>query len=240
MRNVSMKFTLIELLIVIAIIAILAGMLLPALNRSREKARAVNCLSRLKTQGTFLQIYLDTYNGVFCYYSTVPGREVPAWSVSMLGRQMDTAAGFKAHQEYFCPSLPKSWTDSPINYTFGYCNADGTNYALPTSYRTQESSGGGSAKSVNYKHIRNTSSFPCFADAVNGTKASPAGQATIVVSNLTPKGFSAHHAGRGNLVFADGHTAALLPREFAKIIRDIWGDGAMSIYCFEGSIWKPF
>src|SRR5947209_3802088 len=55
-------FTLVELLVVVAIIGILAALLLPVLSKGKKKAVQVNCISNEHQVGTALQMFADDNN----------------------------------------------------------------------------------------------------------------------------------------------------------------------------------
>ena len=61
-RRASAAFTLVELLVVVAIIGILAGLLLPALSRAREKARAARVQAELYGIGLALDMYSSDHD----------------------------------------------------------------------------------------------------------------------------------------------------------------------------------
>lgn len=98
-------FTLIELLVVISIIAILAAILLPVLNKTRERARSINCTGNLKSIGQAVVLYASDYEqsipyGIHADRSTATSNmchQVKMWAEPLY----DYMRGLKIT---FCPS----------------------------------------------------------------------------------------------------------------------------------------
>lgn len=99
-------FTLIELLIVIAIIAILASLLLPVLNKARSKAQSTTCLSQLKQLGTQTILYCDDYDG-FIYDCTNAYLTTGNWP-SYITNYMYKTKDYGKNPLLKCPSFQSS------------------------------------------------------------------------------------------------------------------------------------
>jgi prepilin-type N-terminal cleavage/methylation domain-containing protein/prepilin-type processing-associated H-X9-DG protein len=71
--RVGRGFTLVELLVVIGIISVLVAVLLPALQKARESATSVACLSNLHQMSVFHALYTQESHGyVMPYYQSFP------------------------------------------------------------------------------------------------------------------------------------------------------------------------
>ncbi len=106
----GLNFTLIELLIVISIIAILASMLLPALNRVRKMAQSTDCLSRIKQAGIAITGYINDFRDNYppSYYGT-GGSE--GGSTTWVDLMADSLKMYRRHPlnptgAYYNPSNP--------------------------------------------------------------------------------------------------------------------------------------
>ncbi len=77
-REKTVSFTLMELLVVVAIIALLASLLLPALSKARAKVRGVVCRSNQRQLALAVGLYADDWKEVLPRPTAVPN-DASAW-----------------------------------------------------------------------------------------------------------------------------------------------------------------
>jgi prepilin-type N-terminal cleavage/methylation domain-containing protein/prepilin-type processing-associated H-X9-DG protein len=79
-------FTLLELLVVTAIIAILAALLLPTLNRAKVSAKSAVCKSNLRLLGLGLSLYVSDFHEypLFEIRDPVIGKPIELWDQTLL------------------------------------------------------------------------------------------------------------------------------------------------------------
>ena len=183
-------FTLIELLIVIAVIAILAAILFPVFAQAREKARQTSCLSNLKQLGTGLLMYAQDYDEQLPLAAYATDTGAVTWH--------DIIDPYLKNKDvWLCPSSQVKRTDAGGARTthFGYNVRYLTNLALDFSNVDSQ-------QAVSLSAIVSPTETICLTDAKSSVSASWCGDDGKFL--LPPSEASADCWGRPNPLHSEG------------------------------------
>ena len=194
------NFTLIELLIVIAIIAILASMLLPALNKSRDKARAIQCTSNIKQSATGMTMYANDYNNlvqIYLYTGAVEYR----WN-----RRLYESKYITNRNIFVCPTAePRKYTSD--SYTYGAI------MSIPAKDKIELTSTGANPRwtFLRLGNLKKPSNYLILGDNGYSNRVTFPAQFLWQYASMYFSGdYSIHfrHQNQANIAFADGHVKA--------------------------------
>jgi prepilin-type N-terminal cleavage/methylation domain-containing protein len=150
-RRPAAAFTLIELIVVVAIIGVLAAMLLPALGRARDKARQIACASNLRQLGLSFVLYDGDNDGA------VPGKSVD-WEDASETSQLNDLASY----EFYYSGQDMGWA---VLHKAGYVDSrqllgcpseDGANRQQASTWLKY---GVGPQRYVHYSYRYNTAEY---------------------------------------------------------------------------------
>lgn len=121
-------FTLIELMVVIAIVALLISILLPALGKAKASARRTVCAAQLKDIGVGLRVYLGGNRDRLPYVSQLPSvgsfpLDKKAISINWVLREE-----VPEPQTFHCPNDLDGISRISLNEGVSYFRSEGTSY----------------------------------------------------------------------------------------------------------------
>lgn len=213
-------FTLVELLVVVAIIAILMAVLMPALSGAREQAKTTLCSSRLRQLAIIENVYASEYNGVIpSYYFDRSIWDERVWSMWLIG---GNDAYVKNTTALICPSFQPATADFGIYETrwrtYGMLRDGDANTSPLVSEILVPFDHNYNKYGVFYKvgNASNTSLIPLFADTRSGpnTGWDPPYQFSYFFTDMGQVDVFYLHLRhnkntKNNMAFADGHAEAV-------------------------------
>ncbi len=213
----SGAFSLLELLVVIAMVSLLACLLLPALGKCRRGAQQVQCVSNLHQLGIATQLYWDDHDGFTFRYKEVPapGADGDLYWFGWLERGAEGNRRFDARRGVLFPYLAGRGVE--LCPALRYAQADFKMKAYGAAYGygyNLELSSTPARPNISSQQVRRPSEVVLFADAaqVNDFQAPaspdhPMLEEFYYVNSREP---TTHfrHRDRANLVFIDGHVGA--------------------------------